>query len=212
MHPLTCLAAGILGPSMLACCCTWRIFARMCDTLCPCRVPVPFPDSSSFLHLHEYSFAPQKFSSAAPQSTSVHNNRELSAQIPETVSTHGTENLQTSSTLGPARLLSLPSFAKVVYDAAAGTDTASGSTAAQSVFSSSSRQLSQQSSAGSKASQSMTAPASHPLLLQRSSSLQIPTLEFDSHFESGNLQKAVQVGTARQLQLVTATAHATKCR
>lgn len=115
--------------------------------------------------------------------------------MPETISTYSTENFQASSVIGPARLLSLPSFAKVVYDTAAGTGTgtASGS-AAQPILIDSSRQLSLQSSIGSKAAQTVTAPDSQPVLLQRSSSLKIPTLEFDSQFESGNLQKAVQVG------------------
>ena len=146
-----------------------------------CRVPVPFPDIGSILNVHEHALAPQQMSLAAAHNTP-----------PEAVTICGTEQ---PVGFGHSRLLSLPSFGKVVYNANSSTNAGtSASTAAAFACADVGGQLSQQQNTGSLATQSASTPANaQQPPLQRSSSLQAPTLEFDSQFESGNLQKAVQV-------------------
>lgn len=78
------------------------------------------------------------------------------------------------------KLLSLPSFGKVVYRSHTG---ASASNAVR-----------KQPAAGSALPRAMGLSSSQQMLLQGHASLgtRPPSLDFDSQFESGNLQKAVQ--------------------
>ena len=142
-----------------------------------CRVPVPFPDFNSTFQIHQHALSP-------PQ----HSTHALPATLAGTAEAQFAEQQETPLA-GAHKLLSLPSFAKVVYNTAAGTP-AKPATASHSM------QPSQQLSSSVDSTSSIVQPAANTdrqqPVLQRASSLKAASLEFDSQFESGNLQKAVQ--------------------
>ena len=165
--------------------------------LLACRVPVPFPDFSSALQLHEHAFAPPHYPSHLPPAPL--------AVMPEGHSISAVAQPQ-SLAEGTCKLLSLPSFAKVVYNTNAGAHAGPSATSLSRQIS---RQLSRQPSSAGATAQPAAESDTQQLLLPRDGSLKAASLEFDSQFESGNLQKAVQASCPTYLQRIAALA--SKC-
>lgn len=137
----------------------------------PRRVPVPFPDFTSTFQIHQHAFSPPQHS--------IHT-------LPVAVKPEAQSLEQQETPLaGAYKLLSLPSFAKVVYNTAAKPAAAANTMQLH-------RQLSNSVSSASSAIQPVANIDGQQSVLQRAFSLKAASLEFDSQFESGNLQKAVQ--------------------
>ena len=126
-----------------------------------CRVPVP-------VHVNNLGTPREHTAPQVPVAVLPNTNGNLEQQ-PSADSSHHM-----------CRLLSLPSFGKVVYKS--------------NNFGAFNAALSKQRSLPSPAAKSVGAIDSQQMLLQGHASPagRLPSLEFDSQFESGNLQKAVQ--------------------
>ena len=153
-----------------------------------CRVPVPFPDFSSALQLHEHAFAPPHIPSHIPPAAF--------AVMPAGHSTPAVAQPE-SLVEGTCKLLSLPSFAKVVYNTNAAAHAGPSATSLSRQIS---RQLSRQPSNAGATAQPAAESDTQQLLLPHDGNFKAASLEFDSQFESGNLQKAVQASCPTYLQ------------
>lgn len=144
--------------------------------LLPCRVPVPFPDFNSRLDTHGHDYP-------TPQTVSYVPCQALT-DLPDASSIEARQQPE-PAVQGACRLLSLPSFAKVVYSSAPGAT-------AYSADPHISRPLSRQASTNIITAPAAAVSDAQQILLQHTSSLKAASLKFDSQFESGNLLKAVQ--------------------
>lgn len=153
---------------------------------------MPFPDFSSALQLHKHAFLPPHIPSHIPPAAL--------AVMPEGHSIPAVAQPEPLAE-GTCKLLSLPSFAKVVYNTNAGAHAGPSATSLSRQIS---RQLSRQPSNAGATAQPAAEPDIQQLLLPRDGGLKAASLEFDSQFESGNLQKAVQASCPTYLQLLAA--------